>query len=493
MEDPKKPFMESEVAKIIREKINGTRKILKDKISNIHIKGVLEKYKNTPIAKRALAAFMIVVIIGLGYTGYAVNEIRTRAFDVYLDGDNLGSVRTQEEALEIFNNVREELSQYYNLEIVFEEDISFEPTHTKDGDLVDPQVLKNNIQSKVEVLVAGYAIVVDGEEIGVFKSEDEAKSLIEKVKEPFLEKIAEGDEPKEVNLVEDVQIVEKEVPLNTLSNPEEVLEYVRNGSEEIRTHIVEVGESFWTIAKIYDTSVEELELANDDKDPTKLKPGDEIRLLLPKPVITVETIQEVEYTEAVDYETKVELDDSMYKTQQKVKVEGIKGESQIKAYEVRHNGIVVDKEIIDEKIVKEATNEVIVKGTKEPPKTVATGSFTTPTRGRITSRYGMRWGRMHRGLDYATSHGTPIKAADGGTVTYAGYRGGYGYMVEISHGNGYSTRYAHCSKLLVKKGAKVYKGQHIANVGNSGNSTGPHLHFEVLKNGVHQNPAKFVR
>ena len=84
-------------------------------------------------------------------------------------------------------------------------------------------------------------------------------------------------------------------------------------------------------------------------------------------------------------------------------------------------------------------------------------------------------------------------AADGGSVTKACYSGSYGNIIIINHGNGLVTRYAHCSKLLVNKGEKVYKGQHIAKVGNTGNSTGPHLHLEVLKNGVHQNPSKYVK
>lgn len=100
---------------------------------------------------------------------------------------------------------------------------------------------------------------------------------------------------------------------------------------------------------------------------------------------------------------------------------------------------------------------------------------------------------MHYGIDIASKTGTPIYAADGGKVVYAGYKGNYGYLVEIDHGNGFKTRYAHCSKILVKVGDKVYKGQHIANVGNTGRSTGPHLHFEVLKNGKNQNPANYVR
>ena len=137
-------------------------------------------------------------------------------------------------------------------------------------------------------------------------------------------------------------------------------------------------------------------------------------------------------------------------------------------------------------------DEVIVKGTKEVPKTIATGVFRLPTRGFISSRYGMRNGRMHKGVDLAAKTGTSIVAADGGKVTFSGYSGDYGNLIIINHGNGYITKYGHCSKLLVKKGDKVYKGQKIAQVGSTGRTTGPHLHFEVLKNGVNKNPLNYL-
>lgn len=490
--EPKTSLKESKIVKNLVRKFKNSKDLLKEKLSNFDIKDLNNRDVDKSTLKRVLAGFMVVVIIGLGYTGYKVNEIRTRAFDIYLGENNLGSMRTQEEALEIFNEVKSELCEKYDADVVLDHELTFEPTHTKDDDILDPSDLKKSINSKVGFLVAGVAITVDGEEIGVFKSEEEVNALIEKIKEPYLSDYTEESMPKEVNLVEDVQTVKKQVSMNALSNEEEVIEYIKNGSEEIKTHIVEVGESFWTIARIYDTSVDELVLANADKDPAKLKPGDEVKLLLPTSVITVETVEEIEYTESINYEVKVELDDSMYKNQKKVKVEGIKGESKIKANQIKHNGIVVDKQIVNEEILQDPVDELVVQGTKEVPKTVATGTFSMPARGRISSRYGMRWGSMHRGLDIAASYGSAIKSADAGTVSFAGYQGSYGYMVEINHGNGFVTRYAHASKLLVKKGAKVTKGQHIANVGNSGRSTGPHLHFEVLKNGVHQNPSNYV-
>lgn len=99
---------------------------------------------------------------------------------------------------------------------------------------------------------------------------------------------------------------------------------------------------------------------------------------------------------------------------------------------------------------------------------------------------------FHEGLDFAAEAGTPITAAAGGTVVYTGYRGDYGWMVEIDHGNGLTTRYAHASKVLVTAGQIVVPGERIALVGSTGRSTGPHLHFEVLQSRTPVDPKRFL-
>lgn len=441
--------------------------------------------------RKSLTIFMVVVMIGLGFTGYKINEIKTRGFDAFLGNEPLGKVRTEEIALSMMEDIKTELSNTYDVDIVLDKELNFEETHCKDKNLISDTDLKNNIKSKINFVVSGYSLQVNGEEVGVLKHEDDAKEILEKIKEPFV--LNEDDfKVKEIKILENVDIVKKDIPLNKISDTESLLEYLKTGSEEIKTHVVEVGESLWTIAKIYDTTVDELVEANFDKDPKKLKPGDEVKLIVPKSKITVATVEEIEYIEDTNYEVQVEYDKNMYANQKQVKVEGKKGKSKVVANEIRHNGMLFEREVINEEVLEKPVDELVVKGTKEVPKTIATGSFLMPTRGRISSRYGMRWGRMHKGLDIAASNGSPIKAADGGKVTFTGRKGSYGNLVEIDHGNGYKTRYAHCSKILVKTGERVYKGQHIANVGSTGNSTGPHVHLEVLKNGANVNPANFV-
>ena len=122
-------------------------------------------------------------------------------------------------------------------------------------------------------------------------------------------------------------------------------------------------------------------------------------------------------------------------------------------------------------------------------------SLVKPVSGIISSRFGVRSNirsSAHTGLDIATSTGTPIVAASSGTVTFAGWKGSYGYLAVITHNNGVQTYYGHCSKLYVSAGQSVSQGQTIAAVGSTGNSTGPHLHFEIRVNGVAYNPQNYV-
>ncbi len=127
-----------------------------------------------------------------------------------------------------------------------------------------------------------------------------------------------------------------------------------------------------------------------------------------------------------------------------------------------------------------------------------TGRFIFPINARITSRFGNRihpilgYRRFHAGIDFGASYGTTIRAADAGQVIFAGWYGGYGRAVIVNHGNGLTTLYAHASRLLVTEGTYVQQGQAIATVGSSGLSTGPHLHFEVRRNGAPVNPVEFL-
>lgn len=218
---------------------------------------------------------------------------------------------------------------------------------------------------------------------------------------------------------------------------------------------------------------------------------------------------DIVYTREIDYNTTVKYDDSKPSSYKKVKTEGKKGEEQVTIRTTFTDGMQTDAVEVETKVLTEAVDEVVIKGSKDGvvednsssqssnSSSSSTGTFSWPVpyTHNITSYYEWRWGRMHWGIDISAGgvYGQAVTASDGGTVVFAGDKGdGYGNYVIIDHGNGYQTLYAHCSSLAVSYGQYVSKGDTIAYVGSTGNSTGPHLHFEVIYNSNKLNPLQFV-
>ena len=197
----------------------------------------------------------------------------------------------------------------------------------------------------------------------------------------------------------------------------------------------------------------------------------------------------------IAYETVYQNSSSYYEGVKKLKTAGKAGEKQL-TYQVTYSGDTeTERKLTDEKTVTKPVNEVILVGTKK--STASTGSYAWPTKNvYITSYYGWRtvFGKReyHYGIDLRAAVGTSIYAADGGEITFAGTQSGYGKLIIIRHDNGDLTYYAHLNSFSVKKGDRVYKGQLIAKSGQTGRVTGPHLHFEIRKNGVRVDPEKYL-
>jgi murein DD-endopeptidase MepM/ murein hydrolase activator NlpD len=211
------------------------------------------------------------------------------------------------------------------------------------------------------------------------------------------------------------------------------------------------------------------------------------------PRITIRSTETATYTESVDYDVQYIDNASMYEGETSVKSEGRKGTDLIVATVERVNGEEVSRTVVSTTRITEPVAEVQYRGTKPVPVAQGTGNFQYPLYSyTLTSPFGMRWGTMHTGVDLAAPYGSKIYASDGGTVTFAGWKGSYGYLIIISHGGLYETYYAHCSKILVSAGENVYQGQNIGLVGSTGWSTGPHCHFEVRYNGTPYNPLNYL-
>lgn len=214
--------------------------------------------------------------------------------------------------------------------------------------------------------------------------------------------------------------------------------------------------------------------------------------LLKSAYLTVKTVGYVTETELIDFGIDYEETTALDAGQEKVKTEGTPGEKAI-VYQVEmQNGVEVASAQASEAVIAEPKDQVVLVGTRNIPS-LESLFLQNPTRGTLTSRFGERWNRQHRGIDIGAPAGTPITAAEGGTVIYAQYNaGGYGNLVKVSHGSGIETWYAHCSQLLVSEGDVVEKGEEIGLVGSTGNSTGNHLHFEVRIDGEAIDPLFYV-
>ncbi|MCK4539828.1 M23 family metallopeptidase [Candidatus Parcubacteria bacterium] len=251
--------------------------------------------------------------------------------------------------------------------------------------------------------------------------------------------------------------------------------------EKIITHKVQPGDSVSTIAQNYGISVSTILWENNLSAYSIIRPGDNLDIL-PMSGITY----------------KIKSGDSISKVARQYNIEGEKIASVNK---LENNSLKIGQKLIIPGAKKAIYSsykpttytgfEAIKNIVKAPSaKPVVGNKMNWPTIGkRITQYYSWR----HHGLDIANRTGTPLYAADAGTVEVAGWGTGYGNQIVINHGGGKKTRYAHCSKFYVKKGNTVTKGQTIAAMGSTGWSTGSHIHFEIIINGAKKNPLNYIR
>lgn len=270
---------------------------------------------------------------------------------------------------------------------------------------------------------------------------------------------------------------------------DDAFKLLTEGGKREAVYIAEKTESLESIAKRYGMTLDEIKSLNPNWEDPVTK-GSKLKVLEKAPLIEMSLEEVVVNVEDIPFQTVTKEDDTMIKTQRQVERAGVPGQRETSVRIQSQNGKTISSIVEGSRMSREAVDEIVRVGTKQ---SLATGKFINPTVGRFTSPFGPRWGRFHYGIDIANSVGTDIKAADGGIVTRAGSAGSYGNLIIIDHQNGTSTRYAHLSRIDVKVGQAVEQGQSIAKMGNTGRSTGSHLHFEVRVGGVAQNPLNYVK
>ncbi|MCB2294619.1 M23 family metallopeptidase [Clostridium algoriphilum] len=210
------------------------------------------------------------------------------------------------------------------------------------------------------------------------------------------------------------------------------------------------------------------------------------------PLIAVKIVRNITKNQTIYPTTIIKSSNQVMYGVSKVEHKGINGIRKVTSVVIALNNIVVSEKVLKSETIKQVQNKEIYVGTNGPIILQA-ASINSPSRGSISSGFGTRWGKMHKGIDIAANFGSAINAALDGTVTYADWEDGYGNVIKISHGEGLQTTYAHCSVIIVKKGELVKRGMKIGQVGSTGHSTGPHLHFEVRENGEPINPQKYIK
>ncbi len=298
-----------------------------------------------------------------------------------------------------------------------------------------------------------------------------------------------------IDYAEKIEVVEAYLLEDELTTVEEAVDLVTKLQEQQIIYKVVAGDTLSQISLDNNIPMDELVAINDalENENTMIRVDQELIITVPEPELSVLWKQEAVYTE--DYEAQVQYipNDDWYTTQRVTLQEPSAGRRKVAASIAYKNGQETGREILKEEIYAEAVPKIVERGTKIPP------TYIKPiSGGRLSSGFGARSAPTkgastnHKGVDWATPIGTTVVASNAGTVVHAGWASGYGYAVYINHADGRQTRYGHLSKVLVKVGQTVSQGERIALSGNTGRSTGPHVHFEIRINGSAVNPLKYL-
>ena len=462
---------------------------LRSKLSALTIRRRLETMTPPKLAHTALflAASLAIAVFAVYQVLY------TTATTVVFDGVELATVASEAEAEAAKHSVERSISSVLGRNYTLESNkVSYSTGLAYRSAVVDESKLEEALSNSLRVVEHGYALYVGGEFIGATQTEGALDELLNQVAAPY-----RNENTVSIDFVEGIEIRECDLPVEKFTNLGEVALLLNSTKAGEVTYVVEKGDVWSVIAQDNNMTNSDLLALNPGYDIDRLQIGDELLISNAVPYLTVRSVQMEYYVADIPYEIEYVDDDSMYIGDTRIITKGEYGKANTEA-KVTYEGVTeVEREIISQDIFQEPVTEIQARGTKERPSWAPTGSFRWPVSGgTITSRYGSRkiFGgtSFHGGIDIAKSYGTDVVAADGGEVIYAGWMGSYGYLVQIDHQNGYVTYYAHNSSLLVSVGDKVYKGQHIAEMGSTGRSTGNHCHFEVRYNGERRNPMDYL-
>lgn len=335
-------------------------------------------------------------------------------------------------------------------------------------------------------------LTVNGRTLGATDDAEGLQSLLDSIMALY-----KNENTISASFLESLSVSRQYTPTADIMELSDMTSILTANSMEQVDYTVQAGETFSGIAASLGMTMKELEKLNPEVNINRLQIGQVLTVSQAVPFLSVRTIDNLTYEGDVEFEVEKVPDSSMYEGDSKILTPGVAGRAIYNADVTYLNGTEQERVINSMEVLTEPVTQVVAVGTKERPRTMATGSFQWPLRGTLTSGYGTRYifgsYSFHGGIDIAAPYGTTIAAADGGKVIHASNDGtGFGLYVVVDHENGLKSYYCHCSSLLVRVGDRVYKGQSIARVGSTGNSTGNHCHFQVKKNDVTVSPWNYL-
>lgn len=373
-------------------------------------------------------------------------------------------------------------------------------------DLATEEDLYTDVYNAVsEIVGKNWGLYIDGELKAASENRELFDTVLQEIKAPY----ETGEKNSRIDFVEDIVIKKGMFSSDMIKDEAAFRAMFETDSNNPAYYICKEGDYMSTVASKFNMTTAQLQALNPDVKETAIYDGLKLNIAAPDIYLRVKTVKTEVYTEPMDFAVKRENDSSMYVGKTKVKTQGVKGEKEVTAEATYIDGKLVGKQVVSSRVLKKPVHKVIAVGTKKKSYSSgggyvsgnfsqgsgsSSGSLTNPLAGSYVS-CGWYGYSGHRAVDLCIRGGTlnaPVRTADGGKVIYSGWSGGYGNLIKIQHSGGMVTAYAHLNSRFVQVGDKVSKGQTIGRAGSTGNSTGPHLHFEVIINGNRVNPMNYL-
>lgn len=412
-----------------------------------------------------------------------------RGWVVAVDGKTLGVVKDRAVVQDVLREILVAKAQALGQPVRPEGKVTCRRGRVTQGRYLNEAELKRRLAAVLQFSTEGVVVQVDGKDCFYFANRAAANAFLNAVLRTYGVNGGEG-----ATFREKITLVSRWVPVTEVMSVAKALSLVQRGIEEQWRYTVKEGDTLWDIAAAQGLALEDVIAANPGINPDRLSVGQIIRLRREKSILTV--VQEYETTkvEPVPFPREVRYNPRLQRGKVKIVRAGKPGKKEI-TYRVRvENGVEVARVVLRVREIEPPVKQVEERGSRYLLASRGDGraALGWPLSGPILSGYGIRWGRMHTGVDIGSGYGAPVSAAGSGTVIRAGWYGGYGRTVDIDHGNGVVTRYAHLASIKVGVGEVVGRGEVIGTVGSSGHAYGPHLHFEVLINGEPRNPLNYL-